>query len=77
MHFKDSWTETPTLLMEGLEYYQQWERVTSGTPTDLPGFFREIQWTPSGLIRIGAAIPSPASGGALALGLLLAARRRR
>jgi hypothetical protein len=77
MHFSDSWTETPTLLMEGLEYYQQWERVRSGAPTEAPGFFSESQWTSGALIRIGAAIPSPASGGTLALGLLLAARRRR
>jgi hypothetical protein len=77
MHFIRSWTETPTLAAEGLEYYQQWERVTSGAPTVMPGFFRENQWTPLGIIRIGAAIPSPASGGVLLLGVAATALRRR
>ena len=77
MMFDRSWTETPTLAFAGAESYEPWMRLTSGTPTNMPGFFGENQWNSSGLIRIGAAIPSPASGGALALGLLLAARRRR
>jgi hypothetical protein len=78
MHFDPSWTETPSLSAAGTEYYEQWMRLTSGTPTNVSGFFRENQWnTPIALIRIGAAIPSPASGGIVAFGLLAAARRIR
>lgn len=77
MHFFESWTESPRLYEAGDPYYAQWLRVTSGTPTDVPGFFSAVQWNTTALIRIGAAIPSPASGGVVLLSVAAACARRR